>query len=259
VYALDARTGRVRWKHQTGNVVHASPAVTGGVVYVGSWDTYFYALDAATGRVRWRFKTGEDAEIHNQEGIASSAAVVGGAVYFGCRDGHLYALDAATGAKRWSFATGGGWVIASPAVRGNRVYMATADGRWFRELDTETGTSLFQQQFSWYLFASPAIADSVAYIAGWDGRLAAIDLATRQTLWTFQTDASKQNIGTWTNAAGAMVFRGNQVVDRTGWADEMALGVNLSLTSLGAFVSSPVLAGGVLYIGSMDGHLYAIM
>ena len=258
VYALDAATGRLKWKFQTGDVVHASPAVANGAVFIGSWDTYFYSLDAATGKLRWRFKTGADPRIHNQEGIPSSAAVVGGAVYFGCRDGHLYSLDAATGAKRWAFSTSGGWVIASPAVRHNRVYMATADGRWFRELDTDTGTNLFAQQFSWYLFASPAIVDTVAYVAGWDGRLTAIDLESRRTLWTFQTESSSKNIAAWTNPTGAMLFNGNGVVDRTGWADEMPIAVNLSLAALGAFVSSPVIVGGVVYIGSMDGYLYAI-
>ena len=35
VYALDTKTGALRWKFATGNVVHASPAVADGLVYVG--------------------------------------------------------------------------------------------------------------------------------------------------------------------------------------------------------------------------------
>jgi outer membrane protein assembly factor BamB len=70
----------------TGDVVHASPAVSDGMVFVGSWDSYFYALDASTGKQKWRFKTGDDPEIHNQVGIQSSAAVSDGMVDFGCRD-----------------------------------------------------------------------------------------------------------------------------------------------------------------------------
>jgi len=38
VYALDAASGALRWKFETGNVVHASPAVADGIVYIGSWD-----------------------------------------------------------------------------------------------------------------------------------------------------------------------------------------------------------------------------
>jgi outer membrane protein assembly factor BamB len=43
----------------------------GGVVYVGSWDSYFYALDAETGLEKWSLKTGEDPAIHNQVGFQS--------------------------------------------------------------------------------------------------------------------------------------------------------------------------------------------
>ena len=89
----------VSWKFQTGDVVHASPAISDGMLFVGSWDSYFYALDAATGKEKWKFKTGEDHEIYNQVGIQSSAAVADGIVYFGCRDSNLYALDARHGRK----------------------------------------------------------------------------------------------------------------------------------------------------------------
>lgn len=80
VYALDAKSGALRWSFRTGNVVHASPAVANDTVYIGSWDSFFYALDAQTGKVRWRFKTGEDPAIFNQVGIQSSAIVAGGLV-----------------------------------------------------------------------------------------------------------------------------------------------------------------------------------
>ena len=41
VYALNATTGTVNWTFRTGDVVHASPAVVDGSLYVGSWDSYF--------------------------------------------------------------------------------------------------------------------------------------------------------------------------------------------------------------------------
>ncbi|MEO8663160.1 MAG: PQQ-binding-like beta-propeller repeat protein, partial [Bryobacteraceae bacterium] len=55
VYSLDAASGQLRWKFQTGDVVHASPAFAGGTVFFGSWDSYFYAVDAETGKQKWRF------------------------------------------------------------------------------------------------------------------------------------------------------------------------------------------------------------
>ena len=98
-------------------MVHASPAIADGMVFIGSWDSYFYAIDAASGQEKWKFKTGEDHDTYNQVGIQSSAAVADGIVYFGCRDSHLYALDARSGEKKWAFsANGSGMVSAAGCV-----------------------------------------------------------------------------------------------------------------------------------------------
>ncbi len=43
------RFGGLQWRVQTGGMVESSPAVSGGVVYIGSGDGYLYALDALTG------------------------------------------------------------------------------------------------------------------------------------------------------------------------------------------------------------------
>ena len=254
VYALDAHTGRLRWRFTTGGVVHGSPAIEDGKVYIGSWDTYFYALDAVTGRMVWRFKTGEDAEVHNQTGIQGTGAVAGGRVFFECRDGHVYALDARTGKKQWAFDTKGSWGMSSPAVRNGRVYFATADERRFHEVDAATGTEVFSLQFSWYFSASPAVVGSFAYAANWDGRLMAIDLDTRAVAWVFQTDSSRVNVAKYTKPDGSMNYRAS-MVER--FADD--IGVQFSkIFTMGSFLSSPVVADRVLYVGSTDGNLYAL-
>ncbi|HUQ81756.1 MAG TPA: PQQ-binding-like beta-propeller repeat protein [Gemmatimonadaceae bacterium] len=255
VYALDAKTGRVRWKFRTGNVVHASPAIANGTLFIGSWDSWFYALDAATGKQRWRFKTGEDTTIANQVGIQSSAAVADGVVYFGCRDGHLYAVDAATGVRRWAFDTKGAWVNSSPAVRDGKVYVATADERKLHELDAKTGTPTFSLQFSWYFFASPAVAGNMVYAANWDGKLNAIDLTTRQVAWVFQTDSSRANLAKHVRADGSMAFRAGN--PEAGFYDGLVMAID-RIFGMGSFLSSPVVVGNTIYIGSMDGNLYAL-
>ncbi|MFI8930724.1 PQQ-binding-like beta-propeller repeat protein [Streptomyces sp. NPDC053474] len=63
----------------------SSPAVAGGVVYVGSDDDNLYAVDAATGKKRWTFPTGHS--------VGSSPAVADGVVYFGSNDNNLYAVQ----------------------------------------------------------------------------------------------------------------------------------------------------------------------
>ncbi|MGW3746993.1 beta-alanine-activating enzyme beta-propeller domain-containing protein [Streptomyces sp. NPDC005146] len=90
VYALDAATGAKKWDFTTrGVIMHSSPAVVDGVVYIGSSDRYVYALDAATGAKKWDFTTRGE--------VFSSPAVAGGVLYIGSNDENVYALDAVTG------------------------------------------------------------------------------------------------------------------------------------------------------------------
>lgn len=254
VYSLDAATGTLKWKFHTGDVVHASPAIADGKLYIGSWDSFFYALDAASGKELWRFKTGEDPDTHNQVGIQSSATVANGMVYFGCRDSNFYALDGATGAKRWTFNNKGSWVIVSPVVQAGKVYFATSDTALLHILDAQTGAPVDSLKFHWPIFASPAIAGNTLYLAGQDGKLAAVDLATRKVAWEFQSDGSKSNLASFAKADGNPNY---EVVFSSNFYDDLQVGV-AKLRAVGSFNSSPVISGKVLYIGSADGNLYAL-
>jgi eukaryotic-like serine/threonine-protein kinase len=255
IYALDAASGSLKWKFQTGDVVHASPAVADGTVYAGSWDSYFYGLDAATGKEKWRFKTGEDPAIHNQVGIQSSAVVADGLVYFGCRDSKVYALDAKTGEQRWAFNNKGSWVIGSPVVQNGKMYFTTSDSGLFHAVDARTGAPLFSLKFIWPMFSSPAIAGNTLYIGSHEGKLIAIDLTTQKPAWIFQTDGSKQNGATYTKPDGSPKYEA-AFVDF--FYNDMVIGVD-KMMSVGAVLSSPVVVGNAVYVGSTDGNLYALI
>jgi outer membrane protein assembly factor BamB len=97
----------VAWTAAVGSVVFSSPAVAGGIVYVGSRDSNVHAFDAATGAQLWSAPTGYF--------VDSSPAVANGVVYVGSGDSKLYAFDAGTGTLLWS-ATTGNSIVSSPAV-----------------------------------------------------------------------------------------------------------------------------------------------
>ncbi len=255
VYALDAATGALRWKFKTGDVVHASPAISDGVLYIGSWDRNMYALDAASGRELWRFQTGNDTIIYNQIGIASSAAVANGIVFFGCRDGHFYALEARTGAQKWKHDNKTGWVIASPAVKDGIVYFPTSDGTRFKAIDGATGRLMYSVENKAVSFSSPAIVNDVVYFGSSDGWLHALDLRTGAVKGQFQTDGSKAFSPRYVDAEGR-IKSSELYSERT--LDALMIGLN-RMFSLGSILSSPVVSSdGVLYVGSTDGHLYAL-
>lgn len=251
-YALDAASGRVKWKFATQGVVHSSPAVVDGTVYFGSWDTYLYAVDAATGREQWKFKTGDDPVNFNQTGIQSSPAVVDGVVYFGCRDSHVYAVDAATGKEKWKYRIT--WVNASPAVHDGAVYFGTSIPAFFVGLDAATGRERFKFDAHVPVFSSPAIAGDLAYFGSFNGSLYAVDLKDGTLAWEFKTPAAREN------ALGILKPDGSWEIGKVFTAkffEDMYRASN-KLFSLGAIVSSPTVADGVVYVGSADGHLYAL-
>jgi eukaryotic-like serine/threonine-protein kinase len=255
LYALNAVSGALNWKFKTGDVVHASPAIADGVVFVGSWDSYFYAIDAATGGEKWRFKTGEDHDTYNQVGIQSSAAVVDGMVYFGCRDSHLYALDENTGEKKWAFSAKGSWVVGSPAVKDGKVYFPTSDSSLLYAVDAKSGEVLHSLEFNhWYLYSSPAIAGNMLYIGSTQGKLVAVDLASFKPVSTFETDGMKHNGPAYTKPDGTP---NSDVLFRSDFYDDMVAGVD-RVMSMGSILSSPVVAGGVVYVSSADGNIYAL-
>ena len=254
LYAVDAGTGALRWKFATGDVVHSSPAYANGVLYFGSWDSYFYAVDAATGKEKWRFHAGEDPVAHNQVGFQGSAAVVNGVVYVGCRDSNVYALDAATGEEKWRFNNAGSWVISSPAVADGKVIFATSDSALFHMVDAATGKPIAKQQSKAYMFGSPVVAGRVVLQPVLNGSLEARDLADGALLWEFRTDAAKANRGWALTSEGRLNM---PLLFRSASGMDGILGLDRQLTA-GGMLSSPLVADGVIYVGSTDGNLYAL-
>ncbi|MFF8958786.1 PQQ-binding-like beta-propeller repeat protein [Streptomyces sp. NPDC014894] len=131
VYALDAATGKDRWRIATESRQSAEPVlVTGGNVHVGSGSA-LYTLDAVTGTPMWRFAAGGE--------VVGAPVVADGRVHFGSADHVLYTLDASGGQLRWKLATGGE-ITGSPVAKGGVVYACSKD-RCVYALDAVKGTA----------------------------------------------------------------------------------------------------------------------
>lgn len=246
----------LKWKFKTGDVVHASPAIADGTLYIGSWDSYMYALDAASGKEKWRFKTGEDAELHNHVGIQSSATVVDGTVYFGCRDALVYAVDAATGKQKWTFSTQGSWVNNTPVVYDGRVYFGMSIPGFLHAVDAKTGAAIFELPTGTPVFSSMAIANGMLYMGNFGGKLTGVDLKEQQPCWEFETDGAKKNAAALLNADGSIKFETIFPSPKI-FYDDMVVAV-AKILSMGSILSSPVVVGDVVYFGSSDGNVYAL-
>ncbi|MCX5376660.1 PQQ-binding-like beta-propeller repeat protein [Streptomyces sp. NBC_00091] len=130
VYALDAATGKDRWRIATEPRPAADPVlVAGGSVHLGAGSA-LYTLDAVTGTPKWRFAAGGE--------ITGPPVVADGRVHFGSADHCLYTLDAAGGQLRWKLATGGE-ITGAPVAEAGVVYACSKD-RCVYALDAAKGT-----------------------------------------------------------------------------------------------------------------------
>ena len=151
LYAFDAASGTQLWMVPTGESYYpeSSPAVAGGIVYVGSASPPplegLYAFRAATGELLWHVKN---------IGIIGSAPVVSDhVVYVGSQDHHVYAFHAATGKRIWATPTGD-HVFGSPAVANGVVYEGSLDG-FLYALDASSGTALWRSKVNTEILVRP--------------------------------------------------------------------------------------------------------
>lgn len=219
----------VRWRYQADGTVRSAPAVTGSSVYVGTSGGSLLALDRASGTLRWRYDAGAP--------LPSSPALSDGVVVIAARDGTVHGVDAGTGKRLWQTeptATlplpwgreGWDYWVSSPNVVDGRVLIGSPDGRLFN-LDLRSGTRLWSYSLGARTRSSPAIADGTVFIGDDAGVVHAVDLTAGRGVWTHQTEGA------------------GMVSAEFGW-DRVSL------------QSSPVVADGVLYIGSRDGGVYAL-
>jgi outer membrane protein assembly factor BamB len=171
LYAYDARTGELVWKHGTGGAIGGIPAVSDGTVYAGSGDHLLYAMEATTGRLRWTAATGGT--------IVSSAAVANGVAYIGSADHNLYAFDAATGEELWVAPTGGTiTTIHMAAVANGVVYVGSSDHSEYA-FDAATGEQLWSYETG-SLAYKQSVVDGTLYFTSGDGQLYAFRLPAAQ-------------------------------------------------------------------------------
>lgn len=258
LYALHAGDGSLKWKFRTRGLIHASPALYKGKVYFGSWDTWLYAIDAHSGKEIWKFKTGEQPLYHVLEGIQSSPAPYKGMICFGARDGYFYALNARTGHLKWKYAAGNSWVLTTAAAKDGVIYFGTSDSYLFLALDAATGKELYHLRANGYIYSSPAIAGRTAFFGDFTGKLFAVDLHAMGKAWdVYVTDGHKKNAASILTPDGNLDFAyAAKGLDPSLYATNVT--VMNRFYELGSIVSSPAVAGDIVYFGSADGYLYAL-
>lgn len=286
IVALD-KNGREKWKFKTGGNTAFGPTIgPDGTIYQGSWDGYFYALNQ-DGTLKWKYKTA--GKVSYPASIDKNGIIyLGGGDAHGGLDSNLYVFNP-DGTLRWKYDTKA-MRVGSPAIGPDGlIYVAAApslfvldpdgnlkwkkgpeisfnniqvvyaaecgapplpacngirpqDGNIPLQSSSDCGapplppcsgmgqpqngslTAPLPGQNNIAGIITPAIAsDGTIYIGNAQGILSAIDPKTQKVKWTYQTGADPKQPGFY----GLPSF---PIVDKTG----------------------------AVYIGSVDGKMYAV-
>jgi outer membrane protein assembly factor BamB len=125
--------------------------------------------------------------------------------------------------EKWSFHTGGA-VMSSPAVVQSKVYIGSDDHNWYC-IDAQTGAQVWNFTTGYYIRASPAVVNGKFYSGTDDGYIYCLDANTGTQLWKTAAPGSVLPIMTGTYPE---------------WR------------------SSPAVANGKVYVGSLDAKLYCL-
>lgn len=164
---------------------HSTPAVVGDYVFTAGYDGAVYAFDTDTGDTHWRTQV--------SDAIGSSPVYYDGIVYcateFYTPSGGMVALDATTGGIIWEdnrmtnhahSITGldpDAGVFAAGCNDGD-LYVWNLDDRSFAGR-FETGNPIK---------GPVCMYDGKAIFGSWDGNVYAVDTATREQEWAYETD-----------------------------------------------------------------------
>ncbi|MFI9049348.1 PQQ-binding-like beta-propeller repeat protein [Streptomyces sp. NPDC053427] len=247
-----AEPGRWRpWRFRMSNDVWGTPAVSGDLLYVTSFEVH--ALDVASGRRK--FKTRD---------VAWAMAVADGRIH--ASDGpSLYALDADDGTELWRLNTEG-WVYALKVDRGTVVTSTRGGGvqAWEAangELLWETGG--LQTDFETDE-TGPVVHDGTVFVWA-DARLKALEARTGAERWSYP-------VGDTASCGGVpmrLLPAPDGVVYVVAGARVMALDIARGdvrwhfeapavFVSPPAFAPGPAVTGGGVYLADYLGTVYAL-
>ncbi len=177
VVAVDAATGKEKWRASTPAAVFGPPTLAGGKIYVGMGNGNF-AFSAeevlATKLEALREEGRPQAEIE----AAAKSFALGGAVW---------RIDATTGGVEWKLQLDK-TVLDAIAHRDGRLWFGSLDGK-VRCVSTD-GEPVAEWDAGSPILSSPAVARSHVYVASKGGRLSCLRKDTLQLVWEMPVQLS---------------------------------------------------------------------
>jgi len=227
VVALDVRDGSVAWRHATGSIHYSSPALAGGILHVGVMGllntTSGIDFDPPHGVLALDARDGSEIWFFETEGpVAASPVVFGDLVVAPSKESHkdgvVYGIRRSDGAQAWRADVPAG--VSSPALHGDTVFVGggSLNGTGrVTALNASSGVERWSVVLNGPVQASVAYADSKVYVS--------------------------------TNTAQGTIYALDPATGDTLWS--------YTPTPAQYILGSPVVADGIVFAPSDNGHVYA--
>ncbi|HEX8856415.1 MAG TPA: PQQ-binding-like beta-propeller repeat protein [Thermoleophilaceae bacterium] len=232
-YAVNALTGKVRWRKHIARLAASSPAVSGKRAFFTTLSGRIVALNTKNGRILWARNLGSRSE--------SSPLVIGDKLYFGSESGEVYGMRQRDGRVLWTYQAGGD-VTAGPAYSNGLLYFGDYGGnmqavrRTNGHLVWKTHTSGLPLGRSGGFYATPAVAFGRVYAGNLDRKV-----------YSFSARSGKI---AWSHTTGAYVYAATAVADADGSPPSVYVG-----SYDGHFYALDARSGRQRWVYNANGHI----
>lgn len=289
LYAIDLKTGNVRWSAAADNILMSTPVVEDGVVIVGTGMNGFLKPEDANSQV-WGRPQGDDIlafstsdgrllwKVHTEGQNMPSPAIENGTAMFANGDLHAYALEVASGKERWKKPLPGVAAMASANVDAGMLFISTCHNAPYfcetRALDIRDGHTVWTNPYGGsdcsptadggLLFVNANEDDAKMYHTGGYDITVAIDERSGKTIWTHKSEPGpytfvgsneRQIAGA---AHGGVLFQPIGNANKLVAFDERTGRVLWSARTSGNVKMSPVISGDGVYFGDTAGIFYHV-
>jgi outer membrane protein assembly factor BamB len=266
-YAVQKKTGDVKWKYETGQAIHSSATGANGKIFFADNQQALYALNEKDGKLVWKYSFGKKLDYPWRfDYFYSSPVVYNDKIIIGGDDGYVHLVNQKDGKEVWKYKAIN-IVRTTIAVESNMAYFGDVNGAFYAVdmltgknnwLYSTMGDTLKSEDFGYdrkAILSSPVVHQNKIIFGARDGFVYCLD-KQGNLLWKYDHDIS------W--AISTVAIKDDKII--TGTSDGQfvqALDINTGnelwrYKGSTLFWSSPLIVSNKIYIGGFDGQLYCI-
>ena len=267
IYALDGKSGEIKWKYPVKSSVKNTIAIDNGLVFAQDVLGNLYAVDCESGKLCWESKL----PVNGLPALIDGLVACDGVVYAGTGKA-LSAFEARTGRRIWK---NEGWSqregTTSTLTQGNGILIGSVQWSALYGNDSKTGKMLWSVSNHGLRNrgASAAMHGSLLYLIS-EKSFFILEAATGRIIvrkpLPYNLDATSTPLLTdkeiiLGTANKGLVALDNETLEEK-WncpiGDALIYTAPYSRPTSGTIETSPVLAGKTVYVGASDGGIYGI-